>query len=116
IFSAGSSAAQSTYTETVQDIKFTFALDKTQVAVGEPVTLNITMENVSQAPVLDVATNFQLAEGNKLELMVQPANDLPYRYTGPLERGTYADTPFVLLKGVPLSFDTLLLYDSTQPS
>jgi uncharacterized repeat protein (TIGR01451 family) len=116
VFSAASSAAQSSYSETVEGIKLTFALDKTQIAVGEPVTLTITMENVSPAPALDVATNFHLPEGNKLELMVQPADDLPYRYTGPLERGTYADTPFVLAKGVPLSVDTLLLYDSTQPS
>lgn len=112
----GMAFAQISRTANVTGVDITMALDKTKIMVGEPLIFTITMENVSAAPTVELSANFQLSEGNGLEINVQPPGELKTRYTGGLQSGVYSATPVSLAKGAPKSVQTLLLFDRNQPS
>lgn len=112
--SAPEAVAQASHTKNVDGVDITISIDRTQVTVGEPLTMTIAFKNTSPSPVVDFSTNFQLSEGNKLAVMVHPPNDLEYRYTGAMPMGSYSDVPFKLVGGLAIMEDIMLLYDETQ--
>ncbi len=116
LLSGPSAFAQASNTTNLEGVDITLSLDKTRVHVGEPVILNITMENSSGVPRVNLLANFQLPEGNNLEVTVQPAGELDYRYAGAFDPGTFPSIPISLYRNDPKSLDTLLLYDRKQDS
>lgn len=113
---AQSAFAQTSRTTNVAGVDVTISLNKTNISVGEPIILKITMENVSGQGFAEALVNYQLSEGNDLEVIVQPAGELESRYAGAFEAGAYPAIPLNLFSNSPISFDTLLLFDSKQPS
>lgn len=103
-------------TANVRGVDVTFSLSSTQLHVGDPLILTITLANNTLSPVTDISASFQFPEGNGVQIQVQPPGDLPFHYMGGLEPGIYPATPFHLFTGHPISMDMLLLYDQKQPS
>jgi hypothetical protein len=109
-------SAQTSHTTRLTGLDIVMSLDRTELVVGEPMALTISLVNTSPAPSVEVRANFQLPPGNGVEVNVQPPGELEYRYMGALEMGTYISVPLVLAKGKPRSVSVPLLYDRSQPS
>lgn len=108
--------AQATVTSHVQGVNVTLAYAKTRIAVGEPVVLKLTLENVSAEPIVDFNSSLQFPPGNGVEVEIQPPEELPYHFSGGLEPGNYPDVVIPLKPFKPVSIEMLVLYDGTQAS
>jgi len=116
VFGNREAQAQATATETVDGLEATLSLDKTTLEVGQALTLDVALTNVSEEPVLDLTASFQFPEGNDVSVTVQPPQELTYRYTGALDDGAYPVISLRLEKGKPQVVHMMLLYDRTQMS
>lgn len=108
---AAVASAQSSHVTQLPGIDVELALDRTEVVVGEPVVLKITLTNTSEMPLQDLRVNFQFAPGNGIELNIQPPGELPYRYLGTQEVGSYFSMPLRLGGNIPRTVDATLLFD-----
>lgn len=108
---AAVTSAQSSHVTHLPGVDVELALDRTEVIVGEPVVLKITLTNTSTVPVQDLRVNFQFAPGNGIELNIQPPDELPYRYLGTQEVGSYFSMPLRLGGDIPRTVDVTLLFD-----
>jgi hypothetical protein len=97
-------------------IEITLSLSSTEIHVGEPVALRITMQNQTLAQKVELSSRFFLPEGNDIEVMVQPEGELPSRYSGAVDITTYAALPVELSASQPLRREVTLLYDRTAES
>lgn len=113
---AGTGRAQAAATTSFDVVQVELSLDRHKVVVGEPVSLRIRLTNTSAAPLLTVMSSFHLPVGNGIELNVQPPGELPYRYDGALELGSYVSVPVPLRANTPEVVDVLLYFDRTQPN
>lgn len=112
----GSAAAQTPAVTNFDVLKVELSLDRTDIVVGEPISLQIRLTNTSGAPRITVMSSFHLPVGNGVELNVQPPGELPYRYDGALELGSYVSVPVPLRAGNTEVVDVLLYFDRTQPN
>ena len=105
--------------ETVTDshgIELTLSLSSTEIHVGEPLALNISLDNQTAAPTVEVSSRFFLPEGNDIEVTVQQEGELPARYSGAVDITTYASLPVELPSDHPVRRSVTLLYDRTKKS
>ncbi len=111
IMMGAAALGQSSHVTQLPGIDVELALDRTEVVVGEPVVLKITLTNTSDMPVQELRVNFQFAPGNGIELNIQPPGELPYRYLGTQEVGSYFSMPLRLGGNNPRTVDAMLLFD-----
>lgn len=96
--------------------RVTLSLDRTEIVTGEPIYLNVKVENVSSPLIVgNFSSRLHLSEGNDLEVSVQQAGELPVRYTGGEEPAIYASTELNLEPGETRESQAMLLYDPSKP-
>lgn len=96
-----------------QGVRVELMLDKTELVVGEPVNLIVTVTNdSSRSPVSNFSAKFFFTEANGVKVMVSPPGELPVRYEGADQRIMYPSVEVNLQKGESWREIMPLIYDS----
>lgn len=110
-FFAPECRAQAQHSTEHGPLKVTLSLDKTQLTVGEPLVFGVKLENTRVARPIDISASFQFPEGNGIRLIIQPENELEYRYSGAIEEGVYTALPVSVSRGTPRDVYQMVLFN-----
>lgn len=100
-----------------EGIDVTLIVGPTEITVGEPIALKIRITNVglpANAPVF--SSKLQLAEGNDIDVYLQPPGEAEVRLEGAVEPGIYSGTAIEVPPGRTVEHQIRLVYDNTHPN
>ena len=105
-------APSEVFSTTVSGMEISLRYDRTEIVVGEPVYIELTVRNRSATT---RAGNFGARlfypEGNDIKLMIQRPGELPYRYEGTERSGMLSSVEYSIREGeavrnlLPVIFD-----------
>jgi hypothetical protein len=98
-------------------IEVAMEFDRTEVVVGEPIFLKITVTNRS-APLIigNFAASLHFPEGSDVEVKIQPPGELAYRYMAHEEPAVYSGIEIGNKLGEFTHFELPILYERNSPN
>ncbi len=107
--------AQAKASVSEQGVRVELTLNKTEIVVGEPVSLIVLVVNdTSRSPVGNFSAKFFFTEANGVKVLVSAPGELPVRYEGADQRIMYPSVEINLQKGESWREILPLIYDSTS--
>lgn len=102
---------------TVNGMEVRLDLDRTEIAVGEPLFVRLKVTNKG-APVrvANFGAKLFYPEGNDVQIMIQRPGELPVRYNGVEVPGIYTNTEMNIDINKWIHQEFLVLYDKDQPN
>ncbi|MGI8905813.1 MAG: hypothetical protein ACR2IE_04900 [Candidatus Sumerlaeaceae bacterium] len=118
ILLVGSIATAAERSGRFEDVELRISLSPTEIMVGQPVVLQLTMSNkaTESGGIPVFSARLQLPEGNDLDIFVQAPGESETRLEGALESGLYSGSAIEVPPGRTIKHEMNLIYDKAQPN
>ncbi|MGC8840268.1 MAG: hypothetical protein ACP5QZ_02285, partial [Candidatus Sumerlaeaceae bacterium] len=117
LFAVSVGLAQRQGSSLINGVEVVAELDKTELLVGEPLFLKISVANRNAPLVIgNFISALHFPEGGDIELYVQPPNELAYRYQAHEDPAVFATVEIGNKKGASTHFELPIIYERKSPT